>query len=337
MSRFSLPLFLLLMLLPWQSTSGQQWATKMFAETSHDFRVVGRGAKCEHHFVFRNLYEEDVHVAAVRSSCGCTTPTVTEPTVRTHQQSAIVAAFNTTSFTGQKSATITVVFDKPYYAEVQLTVSGYIRTDVVFDPPEVAFGELPEGSSREIPITVTRIGRPDWQIKDVRSECSSLAVRLQQPKRTGDSVQYPMVVALKPTMPVGALRERLTIVTNDADLPTVELAVSGRIRPSLSVSPEAVSLGILGPGGMTEKRLIVRGDEPFRIKDVVCADPRFTFEFAKDAEPKKLHFVTLRYQAGDEPEKVTQQVRVVSDLPGDRAAQCIVTGTVQGPLHGESE
>ena len=93
-----------------QTVTATNWAAKMFEQTSHDFRTVGRGTKCEYHFEFTNLYREDVHVAAVRSSCGCTTPTVTKETLKTRDKSAVVAKFNTSTFIGKKAATITVRF-----------------------------------------------------------------------------------------------------------------------------------------------------------------------------------------------------------------------------------
>ena len=58
------------------SASAQEWAQKMFSVTSHNFGTVAKGSKAEYRFTFRNLYKEDVHVSGVRTSCGCTTPTV---------------------------------------------------------------------------------------------------------------------------------------------------------------------------------------------------------------------------------------------------------------------
>src|SRR6266700_6288669 len=60
----------------------KEWAQKMFQANSHDFGHVARGAKAEFAFEVQNLYEEDVHIADVRTSCGCTTPTITKPTLK---------------------------------------------------------------------------------------------------------------------------------------------------------------------------------------------------------------------------------------------------------------
>ena len=122
--------------------SGQEWAAKMFSTTSHDFGVVARGAKAEYAFVLENPYVEEVHVAGVRASCSCTQPEVKTPTLKTHEKGVILAKFNTTAFLGPRGAALTVTFDKPYFAEVQLQVRGYIRGDVTLTPGIVDFGEV---------------------------------------------------------------------------------------------------------------------------------------------------------------------------------------------------
>lgn len=313
-----------------QTASPTNWAAKMFESTSHDFRTVGRGTKCEYHFEFTNLYQEDVHVAAVRSSCGCTTPTVTQETLKSRDKSAVVAKFNTTTFIGKKAATITVVFDKPYYAEVQLKVGGFIRTDVTFDPPEIAFGEIAPGSETEQDVVITYTGSKDWQITDVRSHCSDLQVQLSPPTKTPGKVQYRMRVKVLNSMAEGDVRERLTLISNDRDFPTTEMSINGRIRPSLSVSPAALSLGTIKPSTNVEKRILLRGDEPFRITDVVCGDERFDFVF--EDQPKKIHFVKVQFNANTSADRVAQEIRFETDLKGGKSVNCIVTGSVGGSI-----
>ena len=52
----------------------QDWARKLFVTTEHDFGSVARGAKAEYRFIVTNNLQGDVHIASVRSSCGCTSP-----------------------------------------------------------------------------------------------------------------------------------------------------------------------------------------------------------------------------------------------------------------------
>jgi len=310
-----------------EQARAQSWAEKMFTVRDHDFRTVGRGTKAEYHFELKNIYQEDVHIAAVRTSCGCTTPSLTRDTLATHETGAVVATFNTNSFIGQKSATVTVVFDRPYYAEVQLKVAGYIRTDITFDPPEVDFGELMPGESATQTVTITKTGSPNWRINDVRSHCSDLGASLASPEIGAGFVRYRMTVRAKESLAEGDLREQLTLISNDRSFPTTEMSVVGRVRPTLSVSPAAVSIGTISSDSAVEKKLVVRGQDPFRIKEVVCEDERF--EFAPSDSKKKIHFLTLKFQGDGETGRVAQRVTIKTDLGSGKTTSFLVTGTIQ--------
>jgi hypothetical protein len=309
--------------------SAQSWADKMFEVKTHDFRAVGRGTKAEFHFDFTNVYEEDVHVSAVRTSCGCTTPSLTQETLITHETASVIATFNTNAFIGQKAATITVVFDKPKYAEVQLKVSGVIRADITFDPPEINYGELGSGNRAEQEVVITHSGNSKWEITDVRSHCKNLQVRLNPAERTAGMVRYRMLVKMDGKLPEGDIRERLTLISNDRSFPTTEMAITGRIRPTVSVSPASVSLGTTATDGKADKRLVVRADEPFAIKDVQCGDARFEFEVPNGV--KKVHFVKLYFQGDGRDQPISQEIKIITDLPGEKSASCVVTGRIEQP------
>ena len=80
-------------------TVGQQrnWALDLFETHSHDFRTVGRGTKSEFHFVMKNNYKDDVRIAAARTSCGCTTPTISKNILKSGESGAIIAKFRNMS------------------------------------------------------------------------------------------------------------------------------------------------------------------------------------------------------------------------------------------------
>ena len=62
----------------------QQWAQKMFNKTSHDFGSVARGSDTVYKFEVTNLYKQTMHLVGVRTSCGCTTPTIDNPVIKTN-------------------------------------------------------------------------------------------------------------------------------------------------------------------------------------------------------------------------------------------------------------
>lgn len=297
----------------------QEWADKMFDATTFDFGMVARGSKVEHHFVVTNLYEEDVHIAAVRSSCGCTTPVVTERTIKTYETSDIIAQFNTRAFLGSKNATITVTFDKPYYAEVQLQVSGYIRSDVVVHPSAVELGSVDLGAEVERRLTIDYAGRDDWRIVDVRSPVPYLDTQLVETKRGNGQVSYELLVRLQEGAPAGYIKDQLQLVTNDRRAGVVPIDVEGQVKSAISVSPSSLFMGIVQPGQKVTKQLVVRSSKPFRILSVRCDDDCFEFNTSDEAKP--LHLIPVTFTASESPGKVVQQVRIETDLSGDSAPE----------------
>jgi hypothetical protein len=308
--------FFLALAITTPTSQAQEWARKMFEERAHDFGTVARGAHVEYRFVFQNIYKEDVHISHVRSSCGCTEPTVMKRNLKTWEKSAIVAKFNTRSFTGHHQATLTITIDKPFYAEVQLNVKGHIRGDVVFSPGSARFGEITQTESVEKTIQVQYAGRSSWRIKDVRSASKYLEVELSEPKVSGRRVVYNMTVRVLPGAPAGFLHDQLILVTNDRTGKSIPLTVEAKIKPAIEVSPSVLFMGIVEVGETTAKKLLIRGEQPFRIVRIEC-DGCFEFDFDPQAS-KKIHFVPVTF-AASETGKVEKVVRIVTDYNGIEA------------------
>lgn len=301
----------------------------MFQATSHDFGHVARGAKAEFAFELQNVYEEDIHIADVRTSCGCTTPTITKPTLKTWEKGTIVATLNTRSFVGQRNSTLTVVIDKPFYAEVQLTIAGYIHSDVDFQPGVAALGDIEQGTTGEQTITVTYRGGANWQIADVRSANSHLEVELAEPIRQPGLVSYKMVVRLKADAPAGTLQDQLTLVTNDQRMPAVVLPVEGRVTPPLAVNPSPLLFGSLSPGQSATKQLVLTGKQPFRVLSIAADNEAVQFKTAPDVT-KKVHLIPVTVIAPQQSGEFHYTITVETDLPNAARATCQVRGAVRG-------
>ncbi len=309
------------------------WAQKMFKVTTHNFGHVAHGAKTEFAFEIQNTYEEDVHIAEVRSSCGCTTPTISKQTLKTWEKGSIVTTFNTKSFQGQRNSTITVVFDRPFRAEVQLTVSGYIHNDVDFQPGSVTFGDVVQGTAVQQQVSVTFFGRSTWNITDVRSANDNLEVELSNANRTAGRTIYSMTVKLKPDAPAGFINDTLTLVTDDRNMPTVPLTVEGKVLPPLTVSPSALFLGVLQPGQSVTKQLVVRAKTPFKIVSVQCDGE--AFQFKTNDQAKTVHLIPVTFTAGEETGEIQQTIEIETDLPAGGTTKCLARGTVRatgGPM-----
>ena len=293
---------------------GQDWTTKMFETTSHDFGAVARGARAEFEFVLENPYVEDVHIAAVRASCSCTTPEIKTETIKTYQKGIIVAKFNTAAFLGAKGATLTVTFDKPLFAEMQLNVHGFIRGDVTLEPGSVAFGSVDQGNGAERTITITHVGRPDWRITEVHSLNPHMFAMATELNRSVSQVTYQIAVHLDRSAPAGDLAGNLKVATNDPQSPEIQVSVEGTIRDRISASPASLFLGVVEPGQKATREIVVRGKEPFRVTDITCEGTGFKVTVPDAATEKSLYLVPVTFVAAKESGRMEATIHIETSL-----------------------
>ena len=312
--------------------SAQEWAERMFNKLDHDFGTVARGSDTVYRFEVTNLYKQPMRISGVRSSCGCTSPTVENATFKTHEKAYIVAKFNThTTFIGRHGATLTVTFAPPYAAEVQVRVHGNIRGDVVFQPGAVQFGNVDEGAKSEQRISVNYAGRDTWQIVDITNDNDHFEVELQETYRGAGKVSYGLLVRLKENLPAGYVKDQLTVITNDhrAESQRIPLFVEGRIVPEISVTPETLVLGNVPADSAVTRKVVVRGKKPFRIVDVNCGDNCFTFN--TDDTSKLLHLVEITYRPGNNLGAVKVPVQIATDRGANRSATLVISANVTNP------
>ncbi|QGJ71878.1 Secreted protein containing DUF1573 [Planctomycetales bacterium 10988] len=292
---------------------GQDWARKMFDHTTHDFGVVPRSGPIKHFFELENVYKEDIHIAAVRSSCGCSTPKITKSTLKTYEKGSIVVLFNTERFSGQKNATITVTIDRPYYAEVQLNVSGFIRTDLIVEPGAVDFGSIDQGTEPTQKVHIRHYGSSSWQITGIETTSAYVKAEALETFRSGGQVEYDMMIRMLASAPEGYIQESFTVLTSEGSSSSFPVEVSARVISELTVNPSPLFLGIVQSDQATSKSLIVKGKRPFLVTKVECSDPRFTCK-ALPKEPKNVHVLPIEFTATGEPGKITQPITIHTNI-----------------------
>jgi hypothetical protein len=309
---------------------GQDWAKKMFPVTSYDFGNVARGAKAEYRFVFENIYMEDVHISNAYASCSCTAVRIENPVLKTYEKGAIVAKLNTDSFSGARGATITVVIDKPYYAEVQLQDRGFIRTDVQVEPGSVQFGSIDQGIGYVQTAAVNYGGgREDWQITDVKSSNPHITAKVVETSRNYGQISYDLKVTVDKSSPAGYLNDHVMLVTNDGTQ-QIPVLVEGRVTPGVTVSPAALFMGVVQPGEKVTKRLVVSSKKPFRILSISCEDKSFQFDIPKDQGPSTLHQVPVTFVAGKDTGRVVKTIKIKTDQ-GDMTPELSAYAVIATP------
>ena len=301
---------LLSMLVAPLSASAEElnWAEKMFEKRSHDFGVVARGSDARYRLALTNVYQPPVHIAEVRTSCGCTAAKPSRDTLASRETAYIEVTMDTRKFTHQKDSSITVVIDSPMHAEVRIPIRAYIRTDVVLSPGGVEFGSVTEGTGLERKISVAYAGRNDWTIQSVLSRNPNVSAKIVETARGAGQVRYDLIVAMKPGAPAGELREQLLLVANDQR--QIPVLVEGRIQPEFTVNPGVVSFGILAPGEKKTVNVVLRGAKPFEIDKIESDHPSGAFELPQPGDSKAIQVLRLTVTAPPQAGSVDEQFAV---------------------------
>ncbi len=317
--------FLNVFLLPVLGQAAESWGSAMFKEKKFDFGRVAIGSDTVHRFTIKNIYLQDVRLLGIRSSCGCTEPSLTKKVLKSMETAEVVAKFNTSGqHTRDKNATLTldletVVDGQVLRDAVQLNVSGYIRPDVVLTPGIVEFGSVAEGKSVVRTMQLEYAGRNDWALVKVERTNPFVHARAEEVKREHGEVAYRVTVTLKNNAPIGYVKDALRFITNEispgANAPSeIVLPIQGLVMSPIHAKPSPFMVGIVAVGQNVSKNIVVRSDTPFRILGVSSEDKRFRFTFADQESP--IQIVSVLFSAKrQEPGPVSDKIVIRTNLP----------------------
>jgi hypothetical protein len=291
------------------------WADGLFDELSKDFGSVPRGPTLVHHFRVANNTRGPVVISGVRVSCGCVTAKELKSVLQPGEETAVVARMDSTRFLGIKSVTIYVQFSRPSFEEVRLWVRANGRNDFSVTPDTLALGQVKRTSTPSASVQLTFYGLNGARLTEAKGESNYVRPAFKEVRRTESEVVYELTATLRGDTPVGRWYTDVWVKTNIASMPQLRVPLTVEVQSALSVGPEAVAFGALKVNTEAERRVIVRGVRPFKIKKIDGGDANL---WIKDttAGAREIHVLLVRYkpaQAG----QVARSVRILTDLGAD--------------------
>ena len=311
-------------------SDGQDWARKMFKEYVHEFGNVTLGEIPEYRFEIQNIYNEDIRISSVTSSCGCTIATPSKKVLKTWEKGEIICRFNTPAVgNGFKQATITVRFEKPFIGETQLTVKGTIVSGLNVNPQKIDFGQVTEMNFPVKKISLSHTGNPSFRIQDVKSTFEHINVQIKETVRRGNYVNYEMSAQLTDTVPKGFAQGDLYVVFEENQnlrnrdgtpvLREIPIQFNAKVVAPLQVAPEILTLGSISPGQNVTQKVFLTCDEPFKITDVRCLSE--AFRVRADRESKKVHIVEVSYTGEDKLGRHECELSFFTDLDNEASGK----------------
>jgi hypothetical protein len=301
------------------------WADGLFDSLSHDFGTVPRGPIVTHYFQVTNNTGQPVHIASVRVSCGCLSASATRTSLQPGESTTIVARLDTNRFSGLWRKPMYVTFDQPQWTEVTIMVQAVSRDDVNLAPETFSFGHIRHGGSPEASVTVAMFGG-NWRVLDARSETTFVQPRVSQLRQVPGETTYQVTARLRPDLPPGNWYTTIKVSTDNPAMPQLTIPLTVDVGAPLTVTPKVTALGKIKKGTDTERKILVRADQPFRIVDIKGGDKqvRVVDENPGSAAMHRL-VVTVRPNAAG---ALTRTIQVITDLKDDNRVTFQTTGDV---------
>ncbi|MFO0845290.1 MAG: DUF1573 domain-containing protein [Gemmataceae bacterium] len=310
------------------SAGAATWADGLFDELSKDFGSVPRGPAQKHNFRVVNKTKQAVNVSNVRVSCGCVTAFASPKTfLQPGEETTIVTSMDTTRFTGAKSVTVYVQFDRPNFEEVRLWVQANGRNDFMLSPDTFALGQVKRGTTPTSTIRVTFYGNRDAKIESAKGESNYIEPLVKEVHRldTGE-VAYDVTAKLRSDTPVGKWYTDVWLKTNIASMTQVRVPLTVEVESPLTITPSLLALGNVKKDEEAVRRIIVRGVQPFTIKEVKGSDAVVEVKPASK-EAREVHVLSVRTKSG-KAGTLDRSLRVITDLKADGEIDFRVQATI---------
>lgn len=150
-------------------------------QADFDFGTVYRGNEARHSFVVTNAGSETLTITQVRSSCGCTVPSIDKRELSPGEQTELTAVFDSGRFQGPVSKNIYVYSNDPSSPITRLSIHADVKQDLLVSPASIYFAGLKDGESVHREIEITNMSGERVNIREIASTVSSLELQLEKP------------------------------------------------------------------------------------------------------------------------------------------------------------
>jgi hypothetical protein len=231
-----------------------------------DVGTIAKGQVIDATFVVKNTGGSDLVISDARPSCGCTVASF-DKLIKPGGEGKVVSSVDTKTFSGPISKSILLVSNDPDRPQLNLFVKANVKPFVdVLPQPFVRFSVIKgDGAGQDVILlsdektfkpTVAETSQPY-----VKAEILPAGDKDKIPGRAGE--QYRLRISVTGDAPDGLLNAPLRINTGVAQQPTLEIPVSGIVRPRVSVTPVMVNFGNFTAGkDPITRNIIVTNNKP---------------------------------------------------------------------------
>ena len=250
-------------------------------EAIKDVGKVAKGEKVKVDFELRNDGPVELLISAVHPTCGCTVASF-DARMPPGGSGKIHAEIDTVDFAGPIAKTLTVLSNDPVQPRITLTIKARVEPQINTFPGYARFVYVQD----QTPVTVKQWlwtdNFADLKVLEVKSPYKFVQTKFRpatteerRPEASSPN-QWVIETTILPDAEVGALRDFLVVETNHPKQKELRLAITGFVRPLLSVTPAVADFGALELTAATQDLSLVLinfGEAAIEIRGVTASVP----------------------------------------------------------------
>ena len=193
---------------------------------TNDFGEASSGESVQAPFTLRNGGDEPLHIAYVRTSCGCTTTALDKRELAPGEETSLVATLSLKGRSGPQSKTLTIGSNDPDHPDMQALIHGTAICHLTISPSLIYLFSVTQGQPVTRTVDITSESNTPFQILSIEASHPDLAVQVF----TTDSNAYRLEVTLPATWPAGRIDESLRIHTDHPKAPLLTCGIVGTMQ-----------------------------------------------------------------------------------------------------------
>ncbi len=245
-------------------------------EDTYDFGRIESNSVVRHEFTVRNVGTAPLRISIGDSTCRCTVLNLDSAEIPPGESKPVTLEFNGKDYFGPVTQRATILTNDPTRPQVTFTIKADVVKSIRVVPSEIVFsrvvkmqpamGEAKIYVFRDQPVQVKGI---ELANKDENAEFIDLDIQPLAPDELtvepGAKSGYRVTVRLKPGLPLGPIQQKIRVLTDQKDMPELEIPLAGRVESDVNItgvgwdsSRGMLHLGRINRSSGAERRVMLR-------------------------------------------------------------------------------
>jgi hypothetical protein len=275
-------------------------------------------------FTLRNDGDAPLAIEAIEPTCYCTSAKTDAWEVAPGATTTIHVTVDPSDFVGMVTKGVEILTNDPKNPKQRVDVDLDIRPGIAVVPPEIDFGNVPPTGSKRFQVDLKAARTRPFKVRAATSSVHFVTVE-PEPLELEERAGTRLIVRAQPGAPPGAFVAKITVETDDAARPRIEIPVRGVGAGGIAVDPARLMFESAAPGA--DLGAIAVSGKAMRITGVRTTSP--LIEATLQAVADGTYNVKVKVAAAAKPGRVMAKVLVATTDAGQPELTIPVMGLVR--------